>query len=62
MSYVIPDRMEVARLKYQLRRFRKACAELPADTQARVEMEMYGLLQLLSEQREDDTRCDEGDD
>lgn len=61
MSYVIPDRMEVARLKYQMKRFRKSCESLPAEVQARIEMEMYGLLQLLGEHREDDDPWNHGD-
>lgn len=47
MTFLIPDRNAVAQLKYQLRRFEKQCAELPAETRLRVQQEMQPLRKLL---------------
>lgn len=47
MTFLIPDRKAVAQLKYQLRRFEKQCADLPAETRLRVQQTMLGLRQLL---------------
>lgn len=47
MTYLIPDRKAVAQLKYQLRRFEKQCADLPAFTRLRVQQTMQGLRDLL---------------
>lgn len=49
MTYLIPDRKAVGQLNYQLRRFEKQCAELPAETRLRVQQEMQGLRRLLGE-------------
>lgn len=55
MTFLIPDRSAVAQLKYQLKRFEKQCAELPVETQLRLQREMHGLRNLLGEHLPD--RC-----
>lgn len=48
MTWLIPNRQHVAQLKYQLRKFEKQCADLPAETRARISSEMQGLSRLLA--------------
>lgn len=48
MNWLIPNRQHVAQLKYQLRKFEKQCADLPAETRARISSEMQGLTRLLA--------------
>ena len=55
MTYLIPDRSAVAQAKYQLRRFRKQCAELPESTQNRIAEAMMPLAELLAAVEEEDT-------
>lgn len=55
MTYLIPDRKAVSQIKYQLRRFEKQCAELPAETRQLIQQELYGVRALLAERVAD--RC-----
>lgn len=55
MTYVIPDRQAVAQMKYQLRRFRKQCADLPESTQILIAEAMVPLAELLAAIDEEDT-------
>ena len=55
MTFLIPDRKAVAQLKYQLRRFEKQCAELPAETRRRVHQVVRDMNELLGEPAPD--RC-----
>lgn len=48
MGYVIPDRQEAARLRYQLRRFEKQCSDLPVDTRNAIQAAMGPLRELLA--------------
>lgn len=48
MNWLIPNRQHVAQLKYQLRKFEKQCADLPAETRRRVHQVVRDMNELLA--------------
>lgn len=54
MNWLIPNRQHVAQLKYQLRKFEKQCADLPAETRRRVHQVVRDMDELLSSTTADD--------
>lgn len=48
MNWLIPNRQHAAQLKYQLRRFEKQCAELPAETRRRIHQVVRDMNELLA--------------
>ena len=52
MTYLIPNRLQAAQLRYQLKRFEKQCkdAGLPKDTLDLIEARMLPLRRLINDQ------------